>query len=219
MSITPEQAEIISEAIESRLIDVHTFLPGKVQSYNHNKRTAEVELQIKRTLPKEDGTFVTEDLPILINVLVGQIQAGGFLISLPIKAGDTGKVFFSEASIDQWRSLNTVTSPGDVGRFTLTGAVFSPDLVADVNKTVSGHADNLVIGLDNDNGQIHVTPSGSILLGADATKAVARVDDEVEITFAVNEFMLSAQAPVYNTVPLTFKGKINAGSSIVKASD
>lgn len=51
---------------------------------------------------------------------------------------------------------------------------------------------------------------------AEGTKGAARVDDEVEITFGINEFMVGAQAAVYNSAPLTFKGRITQGSSKVK---
>ena len=55
MALTPTEADMISAAIESALIDVHVALPGQVQSYNSITQTATIELQVKRVLPKEIG--------------------------------------------------------------------------------------------------------------------------------------------------------------------
>lgn len=128
MTITPDDAEVITDAIESALIDVHTSLPGKVQAYDATTQTADIELQVKRALPKDDGTYATEDLPVLVNVPVAFMRAGGHMLTMPIAAGDFGQVIFSEMSIDQWRSKGANTSPGDIGRHTLTGGVFYPGL-------------------------------------------------------------------------------------------
>lgn len=56
-----------------------------------------------------------------------------------------------------------------------------------------------------------------IKLGASASQFVARIGDEIEVTFDPNTFMTSAQAAVYNAAPLTFTGTITSGSSKVKA--
>lgn len=220
MTITPDMAEVIADAIESTLIDVHVGLPGAVQSYDADEQTATIELQVKRALPKGDGTYATEDLPVLENVPVEFPRSKEFAVTFPLAAGDTGLVVFSEMSIDQWRSKGVNTSPGDIGRHTLSGGVFRPGLAPNVNALkTAAHVTNMVIGLDDDNAQIHVTPSGSILIGADATKKAARKDDPVSVVVPIGTFLTAATGGVLNPTPVTLNGQIDDGSATVKVSD
>lgn len=227
MTITPEIAEVIEAAIESSLIDVHTALPGKVQAYDAATQTATIELQVKRALPRADGIYATEDLPVLENVPVQFLRSTAFAITMPLAAGDFGYVIFAEMSIDQWRSKGANTSPGDIGRHTLTGAVFLPGLAPnDKALKTAAHANNLVVGLDDNNAQIHVTPAGSVLIGADATKESARKGDAVQATIPAGTVIVSVSggsgAPAVGTLNPTdiiLDGEITEGSDTVRVSD
>lgn len=227
MTITPDMAEVIADAIESALIDVHVALPGAVQSYDVVEQTATIELQVKRTLPKGDGTYATEDLPVLENVPVEFMRSEVFAVTLPLAPGDTGLVVFSEMSIDQWRSKGANTSPGDIGRHTLSGGVFRPGLAPNSRKLkTAAHATNMVVGLDDDNAQIHITPSGSILIGADATLESARKTDPIEAIIPSGTVIVSVSggsgAPavgVLNPNPIVLDGEITDGSATVKVSN
>ena len=166
MPITPTDAEVIVAAIESALLDVHVMLPGRVAKYNSATQTATVELQVKRVLP-QGNRFATEDLPVLENVPVAFMRTNEFMITVPVKEGTTGMVIFSEMSLDQWRSKGTNTSPGDIGRHTLTGGVFQPGLspVAQtiLPATLGGDdiGEDLVMGSIG-GGQLRVKPSGTV---------------------------------------------------------
>lgn len=147
--ITPELAQVIALAIEDRLIDVHTALPGAVQKYDPLTQTADIELQVKRMLPKTGGGFVTEALPVLPNVPVSFQRGGGFFLSFPLSPGDTGLVVFAETSIDQWRAKDAVSSPGEVGRHTLTAGVFIPGLAATSRALTTVLTGGAVFGAEN----------------------------------------------------------------------
>ena len=86
--ITPTLAEFFRHALESRLIDFHTAMIGKVQHYDAKKQTADVVPQIKRLIESEDGEMIAESLPILPDVPVLFPRANSFFFSVPIKAGD-----------------------------------------------------------------------------------------------------------------------------------
>jgi len=126
--LEPSLTQVIASAIDDKLIDVHTALPGVVQSYDKATQTAEIELQVRRALQTENGEYTTEELPILPNVPVIFARTSQFYISLPVKTGDSGIVIFNEAIIDQWRSLGKSASPTDIGRHTLAAGVFLPGL-------------------------------------------------------------------------------------------
>lgn len=220
MPITPEMSDVIASAIESALVDVHVALPGIVQSYDEATQTADIVLQVKRVLPVSDGSVATEEMPVLPNVPVSFQRSASFFVSLPIAAGDSGLVIFNEQSIDRWRSNGSPSDPKDVERHGLSGAVFVPGLFPNDGALVDAHATNMVVGLDQNNGQIHITPAGSILLGADATKKVAREGDAVEVTIpALTVVDVPGTGGAKNVAPITLSGTIKAGSATVKASD
>jgi hypothetical protein len=159
MTITPDLAEVIANAIESALIDVHVALPGKVESYDSATQTANVQLQVKRMLPKTDGQYATEDLPVLENIPVQFPRTRTFAFTMPVAEGDFGLVVFSEMSIDQWRSKGDNTSPGDIGRHTLTGAVFQPGLMPNAEAIGDDIGDDAVFG-EIGGVQVRVKPGG-----------------------------------------------------------
>ena len=160
MGITPTDAEMIADALDSRLIDVHVGLPGMIQSYDADTQTATVELQVNRVLPTSDGKFATEELPVLENIPVEFPRTKKFMITFPLEKGDFGRVFFNEMSIDQWRSKGEITSPGDIGRHTLTGGVFIPGLMPN-SEAVSGVGTDMVLG-EIAGVQVRVKPGGPI---------------------------------------------------------
>jgi hypothetical protein len=162
MTITPEQAEVIADAIESALIDVHVSLPGKVEKYDAATQTANVQLQVKRMLPDSAGSYSSESLPVLQNIPVQFPRTSGAVLALPVAVGDTWRVVFSEMSLDQWRSKGVETSPGDVGRHTLSGGVFQPGLVPNSEAiTDDDIADDVVLGFIG-GAQLRAKPGGTI---------------------------------------------------------
>jgi hypothetical protein len=181
MTITPDEAEVLNDAINDALIDVHVSLPGRVQLYNPLTQTATIVLPIKRVLQRADDSFTTEALPVLENVPVAFMRSAAFALTLPLAPGDTGLVVFSEVSIDQWRSKNAETSPGDIGRHTLTGGVFYPGLAPNakaINPLDTDISTDMVMG-EIDGVQLRVKPGGiaHVVSGGNST-----ADDFVVMT-------------------------------------
>ena len=158
--ITPTEAETIAAAIESALLDVHVGLPAMIQSYDAPTQTADVELQVKRVLPAGIG-FATEELPVLANIPVEFPRTKRFVLTFPLEEGDYGRVFFNEVSIDQWRSKGEITSPGDMGRHTLTGGVFVPGMMPNSEAIPDDVSADLVLG-EIAGVQVRVKPGGAL---------------------------------------------------------
>ena len=131
---SPSLATVIREAIETKLVDVHTGMPGRVESYDEEAQTANIRPLIKRVLREVDGSRVPEELPVLPSVPVAFPGSGGFSMTWPLAPGDTGMLLFSEMSIDRWRTTNEVIDPGDGRRHGLSGAMFVPGLRAQSGK-------------------------------------------------------------------------------------
>lgn len=177
--ITPELVEVIEAAVESRLLDVHTSIPGSIQTYDSATQTATVELGVKRAIESEnEGEFVFEELPVLQNVKVVFPRTLKYMMTFPLEAGDTGDVRFSEVPVGQWRAVDDVAVPDTVSRFDLSGATFHPGFSKDsedITDKIDDGARFGVIGgaqvlvkedgtmlLDNGSGTIEIKASGTV---------------------------------------------------------
>jgi hypothetical protein len=84
-------------AIEDRLKELHTCLPGIVQRYDPATNTVDVQPAIQRTF--QDGV---QNFPLLEGVPVHFPGGGGWTVTFPIAAGDECLLIFSERCINYW---------------------------------------------------------------------------------------------------------------------
>lgn len=126
MPIEPTEAEVIAAAIESRLLDLHTSIPGKVVGFDAASQSVDVQPVVKRAIATYDGELTHEELPIIHNVPVAFPSGGGYVLRLPIRAGDHVWLIFSEAATAQWRTTGQVSEPGDLRRHDLSYACAVP---------------------------------------------------------------------------------------------
>jgi len=172
---SPELAGVIGSAIESKLVDVHTALPGRVESYDAGRQVADVKPMLRRVIRQEDQTRVAEELPVIPCVPVLWSRGGGAFAALPLAAGDFGLLLFTEYSADRFRATGDDVDPGDERRFDLANAVFLPcgiypssEALADVD------AGEVRIGLDGD--YVAAIRSGEAAFPYDAATFLARAD-------------------------------------------
>lgn len=218
-------AELLNMAIDNRLIDLHTGIPARVESYDKAAGTVNVTLMINRDVPDGAGGYVSEELSPMSKVPIRWPRTKKFAFTLPIEKGDSGVVKFCERSISRWRATGAQASPGDVGMHTLDGGFFELGLYPDDSPPKNADAANMVLGSETDgNSRLEIKPSGGMNLGAGATKGVARMGD----TTAPGETMaawISAVSTFINglvpasVVPPSDFGKINQASGNIKAVD
>jgi hypothetical protein len=82
--------------INDAVSDIHTSLPAKINKYDAEKMRAEITLISKQNL---EGEMV--EIPPVLEVPVGFMKAGKFIIRPPFQKGDVVVVVFSEKAIDQ----------------------------------------------------------------------------------------------------------------------
>jgi hypothetical protein len=92
---------------------------GRIEKFDVTKKTAEVHILIKRTLP--DGT--TSSYPPLLDVPVVTIQGGGTFLQMPITAGDNCLLFFADRNIDAWFKTGAESIPYDARCHSLSDAI------------------------------------------------------------------------------------------------
>jgi hypothetical protein len=120
MAVPDSQEPSIIDALEayldSRLLDVHVCLPGRLKSYDTATQKGDVQVCVRRLVQDEDGTRVFETFPIIYDVPVDQMQTANHFISFPIAAGDFVWVHFVEQSIDAWLSNGGVNVQDPIKR-------------------------------------------------------------------------------------------------------
>ncbi len=161
---TPTLLQLLEATLDNRFDDVHTSMPGSIESFDEAKQTANIKLLLKRRFEDETGEMVDESMGVAVNVPIVWPGAGGFRMVFPIKPGDGVLVIFAEASIDRWQELGG-EQPVDARRFHLADAIAVPGLR---HNTWAGFAsDALSIGSDTGPG---------IILKASEVQLGARVD-------------------------------------------
>jgi hypothetical protein len=202
MNQTPTFAQLIKQAIESRLLDVHTALIAKVESYDSEKQQVDVTPVLKRRMQNASGNWTDENLPMLCDVPVLFPRAGDFFISFPIKPGDLVQLIFNEVSIDEWITSATSTIAHNQ-RFTLQGAIAIPGIFPQAKALTDAHKSNFVLGREQ-GPQIHID-NEKIRLGSDkADEALAlasKVQEELDrIKSAFNKHShMSSRGPIKPT--------------------
>jgi hypothetical protein len=160
--ITPSLAEVIRNAIDTRLGNLQVALPGRVEKYDAATQTADVQPQLIRVIKDADGNEVQERYPKIPSVPVLFPRSGAFFVSLPIQVGDTVLLVFCDYSIDQWRAKGRESVISDDRPHGLHAAVAIPGLFPDSGALSDAHADDLVIGKDDDGMQIRVTSDDKV---------------------------------------------------------
>lgn len=149
---TPTLGTVIRQAIEEELVELHTAIPGKVQTFNAASQVADIVPQFKRVIREADGTRAPETLPVIPSVPVLFPRAGAFFFSFPIVSGTTGLIILAEYSIDRWRQGGEQADPGDTRRHGLSGAVFLPGLSVAADTIGDFDPARMVFGVDGSNG-------------------------------------------------------------------
>lgn len=102
-------SDVLSIALRQHQVNVHTALPGLVQSFNPITQTAEIQCTIMRFI--ESVGYMP--IPMLVDCPVFFPSGGGFAFTFPIAQGDECLVIFAERSIDRWFAYGGIQPPGE----------------------------------------------------------------------------------------------------------
>lgn len=124
-SMDENLSKVISNAISGALSNIHTCLPGRVESFDASTGLAKVVPLLKRKYVSEENPV---DLPVISGVPVVFPRAGDSWLRLPIAAGDYVLLLFSERSIDRWLDMGGTVDPLDPAKFDLNDAIAVPGI-------------------------------------------------------------------------------------------
>lgn len=196
--------ELVKKAINGALQDVHVALPGQVSAWNAATNLADVQVMVQHPVWDDDNGRTYEDLGTLVGVPVMWPRAGGYVLTMPLSAGDTGLLVFTSTPIGEWRTSNQSSQPADASRHSIGWPVFVPGLFADTAPPspidVAARTAGVVFGQDGGAGQILV--QGSIVKVGAGGDFLPTKADYTALLAALN----------------TFASGLNAGTLTAQAS-
>lgn len=117
--------EVLETWFFSKMVDVHTCLPGTiVEYYGHKERKAKVQLAIKyKTVSGKIYEY-----PVIDNVPVMFQSSASFSLVYPLKKGDGVLVLFSETGMGNFLAGTGAVESDTPDRFSLGDAIAVPGL-------------------------------------------------------------------------------------------
>ena len=151
-------SDAVRNAIDYALTDLHTCLPGTIESFDATTQTAKINLAIRRIKHDltADGQQDRFDITPLTNVPVVFPSSGGYSITFPVAAGDEVLVVFSERSIDTWQQSGGTQDPLDRRKHEYTDAIAIIGLHSNPKKIANYSTDAMAIRSDDGNTEITV---------------------------------------------------------------
>lgn len=171
----------IKQGIDSRLKDLHTSMPGIIETFDPVKQLASIQPAIKRIFITREGDIeilTPANLPILINVPIIFPRGGGFSLTFPVKKGDECLLTFCERSIDNWHETGQVRVPGARRFHSLSDATAFVGISSLTNKIPN--YDDTNVQLKSDDGTVEFTlfTDGTAKLKADTKVTLDAPDAE-----------------------------------------
>lgn len=208
-------ASNIKQGIDARIKDLHTSMPGIIESFDAGTQLASVQPAIRRIFVSRDGdkeTLVPSDLPILINVPVIFPRGGGFSLTFPVVKGDECLLTFCERSIDNWHETGEVKKPGARRFHSLSDATAFVGLSSLPNKVPNYDPTN--VELKKDDGTVSIKLKGNSDLDIVAEGSMkATITKDVNISckdITVN----ATSTAIVNCPNSTFNGNVTVNGNI-----
>jgi len=94
--------EALRLALKGQSLITWVALPAIIQSFDSTKGTCTAQPAIQALVRQSDGTQKYVNMPLLVDVPVCFPNAGNFVITFPVKAGDEALIIFADRCIDNW---------------------------------------------------------------------------------------------------------------------
>lgn len=146
--MTDSLFQAVENQIKRAQSNIYTALPAKVISFDGH--TVSCQVMVNRVAA--NGQEIT--IPPLVDVPAQFPHAGGFCITVPIKAGDEGLVIFSSRCIDGWFASGNASKPLDNRINDLSDGFFIVGCNSVPNKIPDFYHDG--VSMQTDDGQTHI---------------------------------------------------------------
>jgi len=146
--VTREQPiqQSMNEFFENFSQNINTCIPGYIESWDSEGKTASVIIPFVDYLQKADGEAdIRKITPVPVFCIYP--RGGGWSIIHPLKKGDPVMVFFSQRSIDEWAESDGASevSPQEPHYFSKSDAFIIPGLFPSGNNTGEANETDLIL--------------------------------------------------------------------------
>jgi hypothetical protein len=202
-------AEVLDAAIDTRLLELHTALPGRIESYDGSTQKANIKPLVKQAYTDEEDTRRVASIPVIPSVPVLFPGGGGYRVTFPVAAGDFCLLVVSESSMDRWLSGSGGEVDPEIDQHhALQDAVAIVGIKPFGAPWSSAPTDEATIGKD-DGVQIHME-SGTITIGDKAGSEFIALASKVATELAALSAVFTAWTPVPNDGGLVLKNLLTA---------
>jgi len=159
---------LLRRAVGRELMDVHTALPGIVDTYDATSRRARVTPAIRILL--DDGSLL--DRPPIPDVPVLFPAGGGLSLTFPLERGDPVLLVFSQRGMDGFKIAFTASAPSRgpimdmsdaVALAGFGSAITTPASVTGASLQTDDGATSVVV---EPNGEVNVVAAGPVTIRA-----------------------------------------------------
>lgn len=134
-------AEVLESTHDALMEKYNHCLPGRIETYEYKKQKATVKPLIKKVFI--DGDIIS--IPILTNVPVMFPRTKTSGITFPLSRGDGVIIFFTDRSLERWKSSGDDVEPGDSRKFDLSDAIAAPGLYSFADNNIASNNDDLEV--------------------------------------------------------------------------
>lgn len=147
--------------------EIHTAVPGRVESYDAAAQVADVTPMVRRSMPRADGTRASETLPTIRAVPILWPRAGSWFVHMPLAAGDFVLLVMCERDPARWRVTGELSDPIDRRSHHLSHAIGIPGVYPRTKALAptSTPADALVLGRES-GATIRIQTDGEVVIDA-----------------------------------------------------
>lgn len=200
---TPTLSNVLTAAVERFLSNIHTAMPGVIESYDPSTNTASVKPTLKRKYVDDDQAI---ELPVISRVPVLFPRTADAHLALPIAAGDYVMLVFSERGMARWLDKGGTVDPEEPAMFALNDAVAIPGVFPTDEAPARNGADDSV-ELANGTSYIEIKASGEILVK----------NGSLEMTIGSGEVRIKATKIVLESADVNLGDE--SGNKIVTVAD
>jgi len=147
--------------VEDRLRKISTAIPGVIESYDPDSKTAKCSVNISDFIKGDGSELVENEWPPLEETPVWFPGGSVFAELFPLKAGDPCLLIFCQRDIAEWFLSNgkEPVSPADTEIFNKSSAICLPRLFPEGANEGEAHADNWISWFGNGKKRV-VEPNG-----------------------------------------------------------
>lgn len=191
--------DILRQAINYELSNVHTCLPARIVSYDYTRQKADVQPLLNKRYKTNQPQGEILPMPQITNVPVIFPRTAEFSIHFPIKEGDLVMLLFSERSIDLWLTVGGQVTPQDPRKFDLSDAIALVGLYPFSEASPAEDNENFILKFQD--AKVKISPDGKYCVHGQTEELMNILD---ELFIAIQAITVAAdQGGVPNpTIPI-----------------